>query len=214
MRRLMAPAASLVLAAALLFSPNQGSAQNPNPYGRPNGSWITIGGTVHDLMPNSFALDYGHGIIKVEMEAPGQGAETLAFQNGDTVDVAGRVDDDFLRTETITAGSVYDARLDRYFYASSLDQSDRPWASVHPDRPFTTMFRGMVTSVGTDSFTIDRGPRQVTVKVDRMRDKPLDGEGATTLKVGDYVSVTAEVDHNLFDRRELEALEVTELYHD
>jgi len=214
MRRWITTAVPLALSAGFALTPNAASAQNPNPYTRPNGSWITIGGTVHDLMPNSFTLSYGHGVITVEMDQADRTADTDMLENGDTVDVTGRVDDDFLQKETIEAGSVYVARLDKYFYASSLDEEDRTSAEVKLARPNLTAFRGMVTEVGDDQFTIDRGPRKVSVWVDEMESSPLDVTGSRKLEVGDYVEVTAEINRDLFDHRRLEALDVRELYHD
>ncbi len=214
MRRWITTGILLALAGGLTLMAGTASAQQANPYTRPDGSWITIGGTVHDLMPNAFTLNYGRGVIRVEMDQAARKADTDMLEEGDTVDVTGRVDDDFLRLETIQAGSVYDARLDKYFYASSLDEDDRASAEVRLPHPMTTEFRGMVTQIGDDEFTIDRGPRKVTVRVDQMESSPLDDTGRQKLAVGDYVSVTAEITHDLFDHRRLEAMDVRELYHD
>ena len=43
-------------------------AQDPNPYMRPDDTWISINGTVQDITRNSFGLNYGDGVVIVEMD--------------------------------------------------------------------------------------------------------------------------------------------------
>jgi hypothetical protein len=59
----------VVMAVMLGFSIAPGvSADTKNPYLKADETWISISGTAVDTNPQSFLLDYGEGVITVEMD--------------------------------------------------------------------------------------------------------------------------------------------------
>lgn len=200
-------------------------AEAPNPYAQPNESWITIEGTVGSVRANAFTLTYAGEEITVEMDDADRDSDAYVLEEGDSVRVTGRVDDDLFESATIEASTVYVQDIGAYFYSSAMDEEDAYsddgawWMHHHGvvvlqpiDEP-STFIQGMVTEITSDEeFTIDRGTRQVTVDVGELENNPLDDEGYENIGVGDYVSVRGEMDDDLFDDRELEASSVIMLW--
>lgn len=94
-----------------------------DPYSKPNKTWISISGSVKDVNPDSFTLDYGKGVITVEMDDGGRDADGYKLIKGGKVTVNGMIDDDFFEATKIEAGSVYVENIGTYFYASSIDDT-------------------------------------------------------------------------------------------
>jgi len=92
-------------------------AQDPNPYMRPDDTWISINGTVQDITRNSFGLNYGDGVVIVEMDDGDRDADAYKLSEGDEVTVNGLIDNDFFETTSIEASSVYVPKLNTHFYA-------------------------------------------------------------------------------------------------
>jgi len=76
------------------------------------------------------------------------------------------------------------------------------------------IMRGTVTSINGREFTIDTRPRQLTVDTIMMSYNPLDDIGYPRIDVGDYVSVTGEMDYDTWTGRELTADSVAVLVAD
>jgi uncharacterized protein YdeI (BOF family) len=189
-------------------------AAEKNPYLQPDETWISISGTVEDVRADAFTLDYGKGMITVEMDDGDRDADGYKLVEGDKVTVNGRIDDDFYQSTTIEANSVYVEKLGTYFYASSLDEEDHTtFFSVEtPVVVSNTVVRGTVTDVREDEFTVNTGLRRLTVEVEGMPYDPLDDEGYQKVRVGDYVRVSGNMEHDLFEGRELKADAVVKLY--
>lgn len=187
---------------------------DPSPYTKPDGSWITLSGTVAAATDTSFTLDYGKGIVTVEMDDWDWYAEGNKIIEGDKVTVYGRVDDDLYELTSIEASSVYVENLNTYFYASAADEegtiiSDAPlvlsWVSV----------TGEVTEIDGREFTVRMGPEStMTVDTAAMLYNPLDDIGYQQIEVGDRVRASGEIDVGFFDGRELEAASVVTLQQD
>ena len=192
---------------ALIAAP----APAQDPYLQPDESWISIDGSVKDVSSDRFTLDYGDGLIIVEMDDGDRDADAYKLVTGDKVRVLGKIDDDFLQMTTIEASSVYVENLGTYFYASATDEEDT-FVTVDPVEVSRTVLQGMVTDVGEDEFKLHTGSEQLTVQVEEMPYDPLDEEGYQKIEVGDYVSVSGELDYGLFERRELTAHTVTTLF--
>ncbi|MDT8319759.1 MAG: hypothetical protein RQ826_04460 [Xanthomonadales bacterium] len=62
-----ARAAFMVAACALAFSATLAAVQT-DPHARPDETYISISGTVDSVAPDSFMLDYGDGLVRVEMD--------------------------------------------------------------------------------------------------------------------------------------------------
>lgn len=208
--------ALLALVVAAVFS-SAGSAMggqaDKNPYARANNTWISISGTVESVAPNSFMLDYGDGIIKVEMDDGDRDADGYKLLPDDKVTVYGRIDDDFYEMTKIEAGSVYVETLGTYFFASSADEEDYLFFSSLdvPVIVSSTVVQGTVTHVGESEFVVDTGLRKLTVDVDEMAYDPLDDDGYQKIRVGDRVRVNGKMDNDFFEGRALDARSVIDL---
>lgn len=193
-----------------LFTAGNACAQNP--YAMADESWISISGTVASVVsPSAFTLDYGEGIVTVEMDDWDLDADAYKLIAGDDVTVTGRIDDDLFETTTIEASSVYVDKINTYFYASAADEED---TFVTLQMPFTvarTVVQGEVTRVGENEFGIDAGPRMVTVNIEDLGYDPLDAEGFQRIEKGDRVSVVGMLDVGFFGNQEIEADAVVEL---
>lgn len=188
------------------------AAADQNPYTQPDDTWISLSGTVESVTADAFTLDYGDGIVTVEMDDGDRDADAYALMEGDKVTVTGKVDDDFYETTTIEASSVYVENIDTYFYASAADEEDNFVTLTTPIVPSETVVQGTVTDVAINEFTIDTGLRKLTVEVDEMPYDPLDDEGYQKIEVGDRVSVRGHMSSDLFEGRELKATSVTTLW--
>lgn len=176
-----------------------------DPYLQPNNTWITLSGTVDSVSADSFLLDYGDGLVTVEMDDGDRDADGYKLLQGDKVTVSGRIDDDLYETTSIEASSVYVESIGTYFYASSVDEEDTLVSLVTPIVVSEALVQGTVTEVGNEEFTIDTGLRKLTVEVSEMPYNPLDDEGYQKIEVGDRVSVRGLLENNFFEGRELEA---------
>ena len=186
-------------------------AQEINPYMRSDNTWISISGTVHDVTRNAFNLDYGDGVINVEMDDGDRDADAYSLLEGDRVTVNGMVDDDFFETASIEASSVYVEKLDTYFYASALDEEDfAVWYTV-PVEPGQVTVQGTVTEIDGDDFVVNEGYRSIRVGTDNMAYDPLDDQGYQKVDVGDTVRVTGVMDTSLLENEQLEASAVITL---
>ncbi len=179
-----------------------------DPYAKPDDSWISISGTVASPTSDSFVLDYGDGVILVEMDDWDSYGDAYGLLDGDEVVVYGKIDDDLYEISKIEAGSVYVEDLNTYFYASSDDEEDLTyWTVTEPIVLSRTTVRGTVSSVNPDErkFTIDVGKKQLTVETEFLGYNPLDDTGFQKIEKGDRVSVGGVMDQELFDGRVLEA---------
>ncbi|MFP4076426.1 MAG: DUF5666 domain-containing protein [Halochromatium sp.] len=181
----------------------------------PDDSWISVSGTVESVAADAFVLDYGEGLMTVEMDDGDRDADAYKLVSGDKVTVSGRIDDDLLEARTIEASSVYVENIGTTFYASPIDDEAINDVLVTVETPVVISemtVQGQVTEVDSDSFTVDAGLRKVHVDVDQMSYDPLDDEGYQKIEVGDRVSVTGQIDDGLFEGRKLVADSVVTLW--
>lgn len=164
----------------------------------PDDSWISVSGTVDEVSPQRFLLDYGDDTVIVEMDDWDADADGYKLVEGDSVTVTGRVDDGLFETRTIEAGSVYVDSLNTYFYASSADEEDAYVSYPVLIDPGQLNLQGTVTEVSGDEFVIDTGLREIDVNVSEMPYNPLDDEGLHKVTKGDRVSVTGEIGTDFF----------------
>ena len=208
----------LLMAVAVCFATAPGAVAAKNPYLRSDGTWISISGTAVDTNADSFTLDYGQGVITVEMDDWGWYTDDFQVIEGDKVTVYGKIDDDLYETTTIEASSVYDQNLGTYFYASSADEESGVYYYdywIDDDLMIgKTTVRGTVTSINGRQFTIDTGPRKLTVDTISMIYNPLDDKGYQKITKGDYVKVSGNMDYDFWEGRELMADTVVTLVKD
>lgn len=213
MTKLLVPAA-VGLAVA---SSAPANAAEPKPYQKADGSWISIDGTVVSPKAEHFMLDYGTGVITVEMDDWDDYGEAYALMDGDRVTVFGRVDDDLFEVASIEAGSVYVKSLNTFFHASAADEESYvipityvALESKPLDSSATTM-NGTVKKVDRDEkeFVMDMAGVEITVETDGLGYDPLDNLGFQQIDKGDKVSVTGKLDYEFFDGQVLKADFVT-----
>ena len=192
---------------ATLLAASPAMAQE-SPYLKPDGTWISLSGTVTETMDESFILDYGRGAITVEMDGWQWYDDHGSILDNDRVTVYGIVDDDTFETATIEASSVYVQDLGTYFYANPADEETfriidpAPTVLIIPGDLTVT---GTITGVEGREFTIDSGLQQITVETIELPYNPLDDKGFQQLDLGDTVTVTGNMQSNIFDRMELVA---------
>lgn len=184
-------------------------SSDDNPYLQPDETWISLSGTAVDIQEDHFTLDYGEGVVLVEMDDWNWYPDTTGLLDGDRVRVYGKVDDDLYETTSIEASSVYVENLGTYFYANPADEEyDEDydyWVVATPIILGEMTVRGTVTSIDGREFTIDTGTRELTVDTIGMNYNPLDDKGFQKIDIGDYVSVTGEIDVDVWEARELMA---------
>ncbi|MFO7767068.1 MAG: hypothetical protein R6V33_11605, partial [Pelovirga sp.] len=182
-----------------------------NPYLQPDNTWITISGEVESVSADAFTLDFGEGVITVEMDDGDRDADGYKLLPGDKVTVSGMIDDDFYEQTTIEASSVYVENLGTTFYASAVDEEGIGETFITPVVKSKLTVRGTVTAVSGDDFVINNGLRSVRVDISELPYNPLDDEGYLKIEVGDFVRATGTMDQEFFEGRQLMADTVVEL---
>ena len=211
--RMLAIAAPVI---ALGFVANAAAGDNkkPNPYAMADETWITISGEVEAVNRDRFTLDYGDGLVIVEMDDGDRDADAYKLLKGDKVTVSGRIDDDFFEATKIEASSVFVENLGTTFFASSVDEetSEGLFAIVSvPVEMAKTSIQGTVTDVDAYEFSVDAGVADVRVDINEMPYNPLDDKGYQKIDVGDRVRVSGNIDIDLFEGQELVADSVIKL---
>ena len=208
----MLPAlAAPALAAETDTQDSQNAAQ---PYSKPDNSFISINGTVTSAGPDTFVLDYGEGVITVEMDDWDWFEESGEVLPGDKVTVYGEVDDDTFEGTKIEASSVFVENLGTYFFASAADEETFRDLDIAPTVPVVVgdlVVTGTVTSVTGQEFTIDSGAQQIKIDTALMPYNPTDDEGYQQVAEGDLVTVTGNMEEDTFEKRELMAESVVTL---
>jgi uncharacterized protein YdeI (BOF family) len=215
-RRARSPLLALIAALLLVAA-----AVAEDPYLAADESWISLEGTVAEVAEESFRLDYGEGLVTVEMEGWDWYEDARETLVGDRVTVSGRVDDAFLERRTIEAGSVFVKGLSRYFYA---DPGDEEGALVtypvhYPVDPLTgeaswLTVTGTVRSVDGRQFTLGKDSARLTVDTIAMPYNPMDNTGEQQIDVGDRVSVSGSLDLAFFEDAHLLATAIVTLDRD
>jgi uncharacterized protein YdeI (BOF family) len=188
-------------------------AQGQEPDRLPVDSWISLEGVVKDVSPDRFTLDYGAGRIIVEMDDGDRDADAYVLTAGDSVTVAGRIDNDFFQATTLEASSVYVKNLGTTFFASAIDDDDR--VLFPPDVAsvdgLAVVVYGTVSEVRDDQFVLSSGPTAVTVEIGNMSYDPLDDDGYLRIEEGDQVRVEGKLEYDLMEGREILATTVTKV---
>ncbi len=196
---------SLAIASTLALAPAATLAAE-SPYLAADGSWISLSGKVTSTTADTFMLDYGKGLVTVEMDDWDWFEESGEVLPGDEVTVYGAVDDDTFETAKIEASSVYVDSLGTYFYASAADEENFNGLDVAPTIDIGELvLTGTVTGVNGTEFTIDSGDQLMTVDTALMGYNPVDDEGYQQIEEGDLVTVTGDVDVDTLETAELMA---------
>jgi len=191
--------------AMLLSLPMLASSQEAET--APDDTWISVSGVVESVSADRFDLDYGEGNLTVEFDDGDRDADAYVLDEGDRVTATGKVDDDLYESRTLEASSVYIESIGTYFYASAVDEEDQlDMVTIStPIDPSAIIVQGVVTDVDDEEFTVNTGLRRTIVEVEEMFYNPLDDIGYQQIDVGDRVSVSGDVDYDLFEGREIVA---------
>lgn len=204
----LAFAAAPVAIAQQVSAEAQVDVEQAMPLDLPDHSWITMQGTVMSPTADTFLLDYASGQIIVELDDWGSAGEAMNLSEGDKVTVTGRIDKDLLETATIEASAVVNDATGQHYFANAADEEDlTEWFAARAAAEGQTMLRGAVKTVNAemDGFVLDNGAFQVEVDVSELADNPLDMTGTPKVKEGDIVTVSGDVESDLFKMRELQA---------
>lgn len=209
----LASAVAAIFLSAAALAQEEASAQ-PDPVAQPDDTWISLTGTVTSTTADSFMLDYGDGLVTVEMDDWDTFGDAWSLADGDQVTVYGDVDKGLFETRTIEAGSVYAQDLNTFFYASAADEEDfGEWVVVTDAELGDLTYIGTVETVIPDAntFTIDTGAAELTVDTSALLYNPLDDQGFQQIDVGDRVSVEAVIDADFFGDQDLLAKSIVTL---
>ncbi len=191
------------------------TAKNTTLENKSDDSFVSISGLVASAAADSFQLDYGEGLITVEMDDWDWYPEASALLNGDNVTVYGVIDDDMMESKSIEATSVYVKGLNTYFHASGSDEEDVVYNAItEPKLAARIDVTGTVETINGREFTIDIGSRDLKVDTSGMTYNPLDEEGFQMVDVDDRVKVTGSMDYALFEANEVNAISVITLVED
>lgn len=182
----------------------------PAPKKKPDDTWISVSGTIVSTTPHSFRLDYGKGVITVEMDDFDFYAEGRALMENDQVVVYGLIDDDAFKKRTIEASSVYVENLRTHFFASAEDEEDFATVTGVEMDPAIEVI-GRVGQVQGRELQLHTGTATLDVDTASMGYDPLDQEGFQQLRTGDRVRVRGDLDVGLFDDLDLVAESIVTL---
>ena len=192
---------------ALTFAGGSLAAENPS--GLPDQSAVVLSGMAVETTPSSFVMDYGQGLITVEVDDwKWVEEEARGLIEGDEVTVYGRIDEKFSEARTIEATSLYVESLGTYFTAAPADEDD---LSVIPTLVFNVEagmdVTGKVTTVSPadKTFGIDSGDRRITVNAAKLNYDLLDDQGFQQVDKGDLVAVNGRMQGDFLESRELVA---------
>lgn len=181
----------------------------------PDGSWVSVKGTVVAKLEDSLILDYGEDTITVEVDSWDASDNADSVLTGYQITVQGRVDNDFYHERSIEADSIYVDEL------NTVLTRPTPMDEEEANRRMRTRYFGPIDNdievVGTVSgtsgreFTIDSGDRQVTVNTIELDYNPMDESGFQQIEPGDFVRASGELRSDTLESREMMAETVISL---
>lgn len=170
---------------------------------------ITLSGTVVEARSDEFDMLVNDDTITIEVEEQFRDGGAFSLLTGDAVTVTGRVDDDLFEGKELKANALYIDKLGATFI---LDEDYVERHGMVAGRNLTGFIEvaGNVTNVSDDAeeFRIHTGVGDFTVEVDELDSNPIDSEGVTRIRPGDWVSVLGEVDSDWLEGREIVASNV------
>ena len=191
------------------------ASADPSPLVQKDRSWISLTGHVVDTGVEHFRLDYGEGLITIEMDDWDWYDEASDILTGDRVTVYGRIDDDLYDNRTIEANSVYSFGQNTFHYANDADEEDILFHS-QPFIPDGTRMslNGTVAKIDGREFVLDTGARSMRVDTIALGYNPLDDAGHQRISKGDRVLVLGRMDVDFFEKREVQADSIVTLSRD
>ncbi|WP_020400670.1 NirD/YgiW/YdeI family stress tolerance protein [Kordiimonas gwangyangensis] len=216
---------TLAMITAIAGASGAAIADDKNPYADKfeDQSYISLTGTVSGTNGDNFMLDYGDGVITVEMDDWDWYDESQNILTGDRVTVRGEIDDGLYETRSIEASSVFVHSIATTYYANDADEEEilnlRSFAG-YPDYPAAVpdgtwiTVAGTVTDMDGREFDIQTLNHEIQVDTLSMAYNPLDDNGRQQVEVGDLVYVSGRLDKDFFEQNEIMANTVMTLAED
>jgi uncharacterized protein YdeI (BOF family) len=170
---------------------------------------ITLSGTVVEARSDEFDLLVNDDTITIEVDEQFRDDGAYTLLAGDEVTVSGRVDDELFQGKVLSADALFIDKLGATFI---LDEDFVEKYGMVSGRNLSGGIEvaGNVTSVSDDAdeFRIHTGVGDFTVEVENLATNPIDDEGVTRIRPGDWVSVVGQVDSDWLEGREIVASNV------
>jgi|GEM_PF-221772 uncharacterized protein YdeI (BOF family) len=206
---------------------NMKTTKNPLPSYK-NESHVMLNGMITEVRDDEFDLNYGEGIITVELDQWGWDDVDMAYlRSGDEVTVNGMIDDDLFEGREIKADNLY---LNREFvYLVPADQQNKQAMNKSQENKNTRANRnrsinvdamedgsyitmtGVVVEQNGDEFTLSGNGQNMRVDTNELDYNPFDDDGLQRIRKGDRVQVYGAIDDGFFDTRKIEADRVISL---
>lgn len=179
---------------------------------KPDRSWVRLDGTVVRTADDSFELNFGDGVITVEMDDWKGSKEARSIHPNDNVIVYGRIDRDLHRRKAVEAAGVYDERLQTTFFASAADEEAMGlWPQTNVELGKIAL-SGRVVSIAGKLLELDTGASgKVTIDVSQLGYDPLDADGFQQIRVGNRIRVVGRLESAYFAANSLVAERITSL---
>ena len=218
---------SLILATCLLAV--SAARADDKVMSQPDQSWISVSGKAVSVSDHGFELDYGEGMVSVEMDDWDWFPEGRQLMPGRQVTVHGKIDDDMYEARSIEAGKVFVKDFNSVFTSPNYTASYLKVISANPSdeelgaeiyAKYTTnpmsddsgvAITGKIAKISGRKFTITTGANELTVDTRTMGYNPLDDKGYQKIDKGDVVTVRGEMRSGFFTDRALEAQNITKL---
>ena len=176
-------------------------------------SWMSISGEVVEVNKGDMRVDYGQGIVTVESASLGtfDGSSGDRMRVGEEVTVNGYIGGTFYDDPVLNASSIVreDSQSVDYGVNDPDMDLDPAFFSASMQSEGDTSFTGQVAEVDGREFTlVTGGGRELTVDTSQMDYNPLDTIGAQKIDRLDRVSVSGELDGDVFEDGEFMAQDI------
>lgn len=204
--------AFFIFALISLCAAGSALAFNPKASHFGDNDWISVTGDVKTTNMDRFTLAFDEGKITVEMDDWDDYNETRQLNKGEKVTVYGNIDDSFYEKRSIEADVVYVHGRNTFYYANDADEEGDYMYSHYfsvptvmiPDGTWMNVI-GKVKQINGRELVVDTGVYEVTVDTIAMGYNPVDNKGLQHIEVGDKISVTGDLDADIFEKNEIMA---------
>lgn len=187
---------------------NMETTQNPLPSYQDE-SRVMLNGIITEVRNDEFDLNYGEGVITVELDEWGWDDSNMAYlRSGDEVTVNGVIDDDLFEGREVKADNLYLNREFVYLTPEKQSNAARNNRNVNMDAledgSYITM-TGVVVEQDGAEFTLRGNGQNLRVNTEDLGYNPFDEDGLQRVQQGDRIQVYGAIDDGFFETRELEA---------
>lgn len=180
-----------------------------------DGRWVSVSGDVASIMGDGFYLDYGEGVIFIEMYDKFGFVEDTPVDVGSVVTVQGAIDKDLYEERTIEALSVYLQSRHTFYYALASDEENGGYPAHAVTPPIEVegssgiTVSGEIGAIEGRKVMIEAGGIDLTADTSTLGYDPTDDLGFPALDEGDLIQVTGSLSEEFFEDHVLRAETVT-----